>query len=299
MNISDILNNTITQFILAVICIIQFLVSIISYLKISRVRKSQTEYHDIIELDKILGNLESNTDILKKLSNKQDINLPDDMKHKIQNMVDLNYECIGAVNKANQILLNYKNNNEIQNGGKAIYHERGYFNKEFFDSKILTASKRIFLYLKRNTRPFTLDNLKALVILAENGVRIDIFAFSTNIEKILLEQMMASIPNCPTIDVLLNTQISNRQSYIDTKEKMKNNKQNINYYEYKTYPLSQYIIVDNTLYWGIVNYDKSQMDDVFEDRPYVEMDASSDFAKYILSLHRKIIDDCTKNGEKY
>ena len=299
MDINDILNNTITQFILAIICIIQFFVSIISYLKISRVRKSQTDYHDIIELDKILGNLESNTDILKKINNNQDINLPDNMKRKIQIMVDSNYECIGAVNKANQILLNYENSHESPNNREAIYHERGYFNKEFFDSKILTANKRIFLYLKRNTRPFTLDNLKALVILAESGVKIDIFAFSSNIEKTLLDQMMDSIPNCPTTDVLLTTQISNRQSYIATKEKMKNNKQNINYYEYRTYPLSQYIIVDNILYWGIVNYDKSQMENVFEDRPYLQMDTSSDFAKYILSLHKKMIDDCTKNGEKY
>ena len=154
------------------------------------------------------------------------------------------------------------------------------------------------LFLKRNIRPFTLDNLSALIDLAERNVEIDIFCFSPQIDGRLLEEMKKTIPSCPDTDELKHSQEANRRTYMERKAKMKN-PDNLNYYEYSSYPLSQYIIVDNTLYWGIVNFDKTSMEDPFSDRPYLEMDVSTDFAKYIMLCNKAVKQACQDSKSNY
>lgn len=298
MSLGDLLNNIIVQVVLALIAMIEFTVSIISYFKISKVRKSQIKYRDIIELNTIIENLNRNTEILRGIRNDSNIRIPEYMTTDIDQLVTDNLLCIGAVNKANEIILN--SDKFVQKGTKeaVVYHEKGYFDKHFFDNIILGAKQRIVLYLKRNVRPFTLDNLSALINLAERNVEIDIFCFSPQIDATLLEEMKKTIPSCPSTDELKHSQEANRQTYMERKAKMKN-PGNFNYYEYLSYPLSQYILVDNTLYWGIVNYDKTSMTDPFRDRPYLEMDASTDFAKYIMSCNKAIKESCQANKSNY
>ena len=73
------LNNWLVQSILALISIIEFIVAVISYLKISKVRKSQIEYHDIVELDNVLYNLSENTQLLTSIRSNQNISLPQEV----------------------------------------------------------------------------------------------------------------------------------------------------------------------------------------------------------------------------
>ena len=283
MDMNSLVNSTIAQLILAVIGIIEFLVSVISYYKISSVRKSQVEYRDIIELNKILDNICTNNELLTQLRNNTE-NISEETIGQIDVVLANNNQCLGAVTKANQILLDSEKKSSFTTSSDVIYHDSGYFNHEFFEQKILCAKKRVVLYIKRNVRPFSLDNMEKLIALAENGVTIDIFAFSPHIKQMLLNEMRDSIPNCPPNSELISSQNSNRELYIERKKQMKN-KDNIHYYEYTCYPLSQYIIVDNKLYWGVVNFNKSKMTNPFGDRPYIEMDTSTSFAMYILSLY--------------
>lgn len=272
------IKSILVQSILACITIIEFIIALISYKKISKVRKSQIEYRDIVELDNILLNINNNTALLGTIRTNYGSMLPKEVIERIDAIVAHNYECVGAVNKANQILLNA---NKTIHRGEAIYHQRGYFNQRFYKDIILNANKRIVFYIKRNTRPFTLDNLSALIDLADNkDVDIKIFAFSPKIEDSILNEMMKSIPRCPeSAETLRNTQISGRGVYVEQKKYMKK-PHNITYYEYLSYPLSQYIIVDDVMYWGIVNFDKSDMKNVFDERPYLEIDINTPFAQY-------------------
>lgn len=294
MYLENFVSNSLTQFILAVIAIIEFAVSLVSYIKISKVRKSQIEYRDIIELDNILLNLRKNTDLFLEVKNSDAYNADYDLKNKIDKMVLSNYECIGSVNKANQIMFRAQKKNELF-GTDVVYHESGYFNKSFFDNVILNAKKQVVLYIKRNTRPFTLDNLNALINLSETkNVKVKIFAFSPEMEEIIMNEMKKTIPNSPSIQELRETQISNRNAYLERKKRMVNT-DNIVYFEYTDYPVAQYIIVDNKMYWGIVNYDKSDMDNVFEDRPYIIMDTDTKFVKYIQALQAKVEINCSNS----
>ena len=290
MNLDYLLSNAMTQLILAVIAIIEFVVSVLGYIKISKVRKSQIEYRDIIELDNILLNLKKNTDLFMEVKNSEAYSIDPELKDKIDKIVLSNYECIGSVNKANQIMFSAQKDALVS--GDVIYHESGYYNKAFFDNVILQAKKQIVLYIKRNTRPFTLDNLNALINLSESkNVKVKIFAFSPDIDETLLKEMEKTIPNSPPVRELRDTQRLNRNEYVERKKKMKNT-DNIAYYEYMEYPLSQYVIVDDKLYWGIVNFDKSDMANVFEDRPYIVMDTNSRFARYIQAVQHKTEENC-------
>ena len=292
MSIGEALNNPIVQLVLAIIALVEFAVSVVSYFKILSVKKSQVEYRDVIELDTIINNLNNNTEVLKRIRNHSGIDMPEEIKDDIDRLVTANSVCYGAVNKANQILLNAGAEGRAQDG--VVYHENGYFNKAFFDDVVLGAKHRVVLYLKRNIRPFTLDNLNSLAILADRNVKIDVFAFSPSIDPTLLEDMKKSIPSCPSTKELIVTQETNRQAFVDRKAKMKK-PGNFNYFEYFDYPLSQYIIVDNKMYWGIVNFNKSDMSDPFGDRPYLEMDVSTRFAKYIIAQHDNIKKQCRAN----
>ena len=291
------INSAIVQIVLAVITLIEFTIAIVSYKKISKVRKSQIEYRDIVELDHILLNLQNNTKLLSSLKSNSEISLPSELSERIDKTVAINHECIGAVNKANQILLNSE---KTTNNADVIYHERGYFNNDFYKEVILKAQKRIVFYIKRNTRPFTLDNLSALMKLAdEQNVKISLFAFSPQMDEEVMKEMMKSIPNCPNnIEELKRSQIAARDFYIGCKNQMKK-PENIICYEYRSFPLSQYIIVDNTLYWGVVNFNKTGMVNAFEERPYLEMDVSNPFAQYIISLHNTTITEANNNGEVF
>ncbi len=294
LNLNGFLNSTSTQLILAIIGILEFLVSVISFLKISRVRKSQVEYRDIIELDSILKNIATNNEMLSRIKAECSERLSAESIKHIDAVLADNNRCIGAVKKANQILLDKNIKRQSYSNENAIYHETGYFTKEFFDQIILSSKKRIVLYIKRNTRPFMLDNLEALLRLAEKGVSIDIFAFSPTINSIILNEMRDSIPNCPSNDELISSQQFNKEMYVNKKKRIKQ-KENIHYYEYCDYPLSQYIIVDEKLYWGIVNFDKSKMENPFVYRPYIEMDISNYFSKYIVSLYNDEKTKCINN----
>ena len=298
MNLTEILNNPIVQILLALITLIEFTVSIVSYYKISKVRESQIEYRDIIELDTILSNLNNNTDVLKRIRNTTEIDLSSELMNEIDQLVTANAVCLGAVNKANQILLNSDNNTQNKNSQQVIYHEKGYFDKYFFDNIILSAKQRVILYLKRNIRPFTLDNLNELIKLADKNITIDIFAFSTKTDRKILEEMRKTIPNCPDNNDLIQSQEINKQAYISKKRQMKK-PNNINYYEYTGFPFSQFIVIDNKLYWGIVNFDKTNMSDPFADRPYLEMDISTHFAQYILSQQDEMKEKCRSKNLNY
>lgn len=291
------INSAIVQIVLAAITLIEFTIAIVSYQKISKVRKSQIEYRDIVELDKVLSNLKNNTKLLSAIKADEEVSLPPQLSERIEKTVAINHECIGAVNKANQILLNSE---KAENNGDVIYHERGYFNNDFYKEIILKAQKRIVFYIKRNTRPFTLDNLSALTKLAdEQNVKISLFAFSPQMDEEVMKEMMKSIPNSPDgVEELKRSQIASREFYVGCKKQMRK-PQNITYYEYRSFPLSQYIIVDNTLYWGIVNYNKTGMINAFEERPYLEMDVSNPFAQYIISLQNTSIAEANNNGEVF
>ena len=293
----EFINSAGVQIVLAIITIIEFIVAIVSYKKISKVRQSQVEYRDIIELDNILNNLHDNTILLSTIKSDSHVDLPIEISERLDKIVAHNYECIGAVNKANQILLN---NEKISHDNEVIYHDRGYFNTDFYTNNILNAKKRVIFNIKRNIRPFTLDNLSALIKLADDkNVNITLFAFSPQMDRKILNEMMKSIPNCPeSVEDLCNTQTVARNMYLDQKRQMRN-PQNIIYYEYYSYPLSQYIIVDNTFYWGIVNYNKTNMNNAFEERPYIEMDVTNPFAQFIISLQETLISECTSNGSVY
>lgn len=292
-----IIQNSAFQITLALISVIEFIVAVISCIKISKVRKSQIEYRDIVELDYILQNIRDNTDLLKEVKDKAASTLSCELITRLEKAIALNYECVGAVNKANQILFESE---RASHENEVIYYKNGYFNTSFYNNIILNAKSRIILYIKRNVRPFTLDNLSALIALAENeNVKIEIFAFSPKMHDYVFREMMRSIPNCPQdIKELRSSQTIGRNFYLSQKTYMKKSN-NITYYEYRDFPLSQYIVVDDKFYWGIVNYDKTKMDNVFESRPYLEMSVTNPFAKYILSLKDTTISECTSYGDKY
>ena len=294
---NEFLSNPIIQLVLAIITVTEFSIALISYLKISKVRKSQIQYRDIVELDNILRNLRENDALLSYIRSVSDMPIPEELSYRIDRAIALNHECIGSVNKANQILL--KSDEKIQNSN-VVYHEKGYFNNEFYRDVILSAKRRVVLYIKRNIRPFSLDNLSALLSLADqSNVNITIFAFSPKMDNDILNEMKKSIPNCPTqTDELINTQIAGKNLFLELKQKMKK-PGNFNYYEYTSFPISQYIVVDDRLYWGIVNYNKMDMVNPFEERPYLEMNVSTPFARYILSMQNKEIAECIKNGFAY
>lgn len=275
--IEEIVKSPIIQLIVIIISILAFVITVLSYIKIKRVKEGQILYQNYLNLDNIINTLE----IAKNyMDQKNDIKI-EILPNKEDIIENINKQ-IATIESVNNVLFQ---NKKLDLKSNIIFHESGYYNDEFFSNIILKAKKRIVIYGKRNTRVFKQENILKIFDLAKKSCYVELMFFSPNISNDLLEEIRKSVPYPPkTIEEMRKTQIEYKEEYLEQKEKQKCN--NIKYYEYLDFPLFQFALVDSKLYFGITNYNKEdEKNTVYDDRPYLEFDVSDKFARKILNKY--------------
>lgn len=123
--------------------------------------------------------------------------------------------------------------------------------------------------------------------------------FSPDISDELLEEIRKSVPRPPkSIKEMRKTQIEYKEEYLEQKKKQ--NCDNIIYYESLDFPLFQFVLVDNKLYLGIVNYNKEDEENlVYDNRPYLEFNVTDKFACEILKKYSILVKKCEDSKHCY
>lgn len=277
----------------SLITIVAFVITILSYLKIGKIKRGQIKYKDLVDVRGTVALLSNISDLFKTI--KKDQSLDSHLSEKLDNMISEISKNIGQINSVNRALFEEKQDIDPMNPPiEPIYTGRGFYDDDFFRNVILKAKKRIIICCKRNTRPFKQGNLDELIKKATEGVDIQILSFSPEMHEKLLEAIRESVPHPPiNIKELKSTQTTNFLTYRDRKNKMHDkDKQRINYYETSEIIWFNFVLVDYSFYWGLVNYKKTdEAGDVYTSRPYVTFSAEDPFAKKILKIYNNIIKD--------
>lgn len=282
--IEKIVDSPIIQLVVIIISILAFIITILSYVKIKKVKEGQILYQNHLDLDNLINTLE----ITKNFISLKSANEIDELRNQQEIIGNINKQ-ITNIETVNRVLFQ---KNKLGLKSNVIFHASGYYNDEFFSSVILKANKKIIIYGKRNTRVFKQENILKIFELAKKSCYIELMFFSPNISNDLLEEIRKSVPYPPkTIDEMRKTQIEYKKEFLEQKEKQKCD--NIKYYESYDFPLFQFVLVDNKLYFGIVNYNKEdEKNTVYDDRPYLEFDVLDEFARKILKKYSILLEKC-------
>lgn len=184
------------QFIILIITILGFIITLLTFWKTKKIRESQIEYKKNIYLDDIINILEISSatfeDILKK-SNTKNID-----STKLFNLIKKIDYSLGSIKAINNMLFDSESDSNVK------YYSHGYYDDTFFRDIILNAKKRIIIYGKRNTRCFKQENIIKLLEKSKNDLcQIELAFFSPDMSNILLEEIRKSVPFPPnTIDEL-------------------------------------------------------------------------------------------------
>ena len=284
-----------TTLVASIITLVAFVITLLSYSKIGKIKRGQIKYKDLVDIRGTVALLSNISDLIKTI--KKDQSLDGNLSEQLDNMISEISKNIGQINSVNKALFNEEEKQDIDPMNppiEPIYTGRGFYDDDFFRNVILKAKKRIIICCKRNTRPFKQGNLDELIKKATEGVDIQILSFSPKMHEKLLEAIRESVPHPPnTLNKLKSTQITNFHTYLDRKKTMHDkDKQRINYYETSEIIWFNFVLVDNSLYWGLVNYKKTdEAGDVYTSRPYVTFSAADPFAKKILKIYNNIIKD--------
>ncbi len=279
----------------SLITILAFVITILSYYKIGKIKRGQIKYKDLVDVRGTVVLLSNISDLIKTI--KKDQSLDSNLNEQLDNIISEISKNIGQINSVNRALFNEEEKQNIDPMNppmEPLYAGKGFYDDDFFRDIILKAKKRIIICCKRNTRPFKQGHVDKLIKKATEGIDVQILSISPNMNDQLLEAIRESVPHPPiNIDELKATQITNFHTYLDRKNKMhEKDKQRINYYETSEIIWFNFVLVDNSLYWGLVNYKKTEeAGDVYTSRPYVTFSSTDPFAKKILKIYNNIIKD--------
>lgn len=290
--INNIVTSSLVQFIIIIITVLAFVITILSYFKIKKVKEAQLLYQKYVDLDNLINILE----IAKQYIEVKHIN-ETDMLLKKEDVIENITKQIATIESVNKVLF-YKN--KLDYKSNVIFHANGYYNNDFFTSVILKAKRRIIIYGKRNTRVFKQENILKLFDLAKKkSFHVELMFFSPDISDELLEEIRKSVPHPPkSIKEMRKTQIEYKEEYLQQKKKQ--NCDNIIYYESLDFPLFQFVLVDNKLYLGIVNYNKEDEENlVYDNRPYLEFNVTDKFACEILKKYSILVKKCEDSKHCY
>lgn len=276
-------SGNIIQFIIAILSIG---ITLLTYIKVGKVKKGQEKYKKLVKSDDTINVLNEVLYLLEDIY--KSCNIDNVTKDRIKLLERHIVERESTINAINTALFN-----ENKVSFTPIYVDEGYFSHIFLDKIILNAKHSIKIYCKRNNLLFENEELLAKLfnLVLYKHVHIEIVSISTQCCDVLLEEINKSLlyPN-KNIMELKKEQEKNKKKYIEFKNMIKKDKKckidNIKYYESIEFPLFHMVVVDDILYWGLVNYNKED-----EDIPYKKT-ITNEFSRKILKKYEIIKNKC-------
>lgn len=150
--IDKIVESPMIQLGVIIISILAFIITVLSYVKIKKIKEGQILYQNYLNLDNLINTLE----ITKNYIGLKDTNEIDILLTKKDIIESINKQ-IATIESVNNVLFQ---KNKFGLKTNVFFHASGYYNDEFFSNVILKAKRRIIIiYGKRNTRVFKQENI--------------------------------------------------------------------------------------------------------------------------------------------
>lgn len=285
--------------ILNIISILSFILTaiglVMTYISLRKIEKvkvaqqnAQEQYRNYVGIDQIASNLYSLQSFFEeqlesdKLSSTEKANL-----NLLKHTKDIT-ESITRINTIDSLIRRY---DVPSTADSPLYIGYGYYNDKFFEEKILAAKRDLLICCKLNIRACKQEHALRLCELSNSGCTVRIIAISPEIPDELLSEILLSTPPLVnnSLDRVKQLQASNRDELMGIAKA--ENAKTLFYYETKHIPLTHVVVVDDLVYWGLVNYDKTE-DRGYDDRPYLLFKRNNAFITRILKKIEKSIAQC-------
>lgn len=122
--IENIVGSPIIQFMVIIISILAFVITVLSYIKIKKVKEGQILYQNYLNLDNIINTLEIAKNVLG-IEDANEISLLSNKKDVIDN---INMQ-IATIKSVNNVLFQ---KNQLGLKSNVVFHASGYYNDDFF-----------------------------------------------------------------------------------------------------------------------------------------------------------------------
>lgn len=289
------MNNEVFNFLAGLASFVGLFLTLYSIYQIKNIKESIKEYIEQTDLSTALNTMSEVNNLLVEILDKNILN--DIEKLKVNNAIQDMCESIGCIKGVNRVYLNKISKVDVD----IEYCDTGYYNDDFFNNIILKGKNKIIIFGKRNSRITKQENkIKFFQLLENTNVFIELFYIDPNASDEYIEvirQMSPSFPN--SNKEVRDSQITGKNTYINMKEKSKR-ADAINYYEYKTFPYFNFIVVDRYFYWGIVNYPKYGKNvNEYDLRPYIKFSINDRFPRYIMEICEDIKNECKITNNVY
>ena len=258
--------------------IVGFIITIVTFIKVSSIQKARKEYDRLIDVDGLSSLLTDFSACIPQLS--CDESVKDAFRERI-------FKAIGGIDKVKEVLLSEIN--DVSSRKSPVFFENGYYTHDFLAEKIKKAKKIVRACTKRNHR-FTnndiLQNINSLLD-SKSTCIIELMSISPKTDDVLLAAVNKTMPiaseNTEALRADIEQDMTKIRAFMHKLSEQKRNR--FNCYGYLGVPPFHFVQVDNSLFFGLVNYDKTSMQYVSIDkRPYLEFDIKkSNFAKLIVT----------------
>lgn len=277
--------------------IASFLLTIWTFVQVSSLKRAQAQYDKLVETDNLTNMLSRISDYFTSNISHNDI--------EIYNLQQEIQRSIGKIEGVKTALFSSKRKCKKSKNNLPEFISEGYYSDPFLAEKISETKLRLYIFAKRNQRISNMDHLQSIAkLLAKSkNSQVELMAISPEAPDEILTELNKTIPiAAPNIQKLREEIIENRRRIVDFKNTLEQSqKERFHYYEYLGSPPFHCVLVDDYLYFGLVNYHKSPEEyRVVENRPCIKLDIKSiEFAQRIKKQFESFINDCKKEGRVY
>lgn len=278
-----------------ILSIIGFVITLWTFLQVSNIKKAQVKYDELVEIESIIA-------LLSRISAYFTSNLIQSDANVSALQQDIQ-RAIGKIEGVKTAL--FKKPNKKDSIDSIQFIKEGYYSDPFLAAKIKETKMVLRIFAKRNLRLSNMDHLQSIgKLLSESrNCTVELIAMSPESSEEALYEVNKTIPiPAPSVEKLKEELIENRRKIIEFKESLDASQKNrFFYYEFLGVPPFHCIQVDDSLYFGLVNYYKAPNEyGVVENRPCVKLDLKSvDFAQRIKKQIETFIEECNQEGRVY
>lgn len=280
-----------------VLTIISLFITIWTFLQVSSLKKAQVQYDELVETDNLINMLSRISDYFTSNIAHTDIEI-----YRLQQEIQ---RSIGKIEGVKTALFNKKKKAIKSNSSMPEFISEGYYSDPFLAERISETKLKLCVFAKRNQRISNMDHLQSIAkLLAKSkNCMVELMAISPDVSDEILVELNKTIPiAAPNIQKLREEIIENRRRIVEFKNTLEQSqKERFHYYEYLGTPPFHCILVDDYLYFGLVNYHKSPAEyRVVENRPCIKLDTkSTDFAQRIKKQYESFVNECKQEGREF
>lgn len=280
-----------------VLTTISLFITIWTFLQVSSLKKAQVQYDELVETDNLINMLSRISDYFTSNIAHTDIEI-----YRLQQEIQ---RSIGKIEGVKTALFNKKKKAIKSNSSMPEFISEGYYSDPFLAERISETKLKLCVFAKRNQRISNMDHLQSIAKLLAKSKNciVELMAISPDVSDEILVELNKTIPiAAPNIQKLREEIIENRRRIVEFKNTLEQSqKERFHYYEYWGAPPFHCILVDDYLYFGLVNYHKSPDEyRVVENRPCIKLDTkSTDFAQRIKKQYESFVNECKQEGREF